>query len=75
MNSTAQGEAPILPDALCYLNGDYSRLCDAKASVLEGIQFNPIGTPVGHGTARGLPGPVYERLYAGHQTAKAQLAT
>ncbi|MGE0351174.1 D-amino acid aminotransferase [Hydrogenophaga sp.] len=29
------------------------------------------GTPVGHGTQRGLPGPVYARLYAGYQQAVA----
>lgn len=27
--------------------------------------------PVGHGAMRGRPGPVYERLYAGYQRAKA----
>ena len=26
---------PALPDSLCYLNGAYSRLCDAKVSVLD----------------------------------------
>lgn len=35
MNLLAQGDAPILPDSLCYLNGDYSPLCDAKVSVLD----------------------------------------
>lgn len=35
MNLSAQGNAPILPDSLCYLNGDYSPLCDAKVSVLD----------------------------------------
>ncbi len=29
------------------------------------------GMPVGHGATRGRPGPVYERLYAGYQRAKA----
>ncbi|MDG5978181.1 branched chain amino acid: 2-keto-4-methylthiobutyrate aminotransferase [Hydrogenophaga taeniospiralis CCUG 15921] len=29
------------------------------------------GQPVGHGAQRGRPGPVYERLYAGYQRAKA----
>ncbi|PKO66243.1 MAG: D-amino acid aminotransferase [Betaproteobacteria bacterium HGW-Betaproteobacteria-16] len=27
--------SPALPDSLCYLNGAYSRLCDAKVSVLD----------------------------------------
>ena len=27
--------APALPDVLCYLNGDYARLADAKVSVLD----------------------------------------
>jgi D-alanine transaminase len=31
----AQGDAPILPNSLCYLNGDYSPVCDAKVSVLD----------------------------------------
>jgi len=35
MNLPAQGDAPILPDSLCYLNGGYSPLCDAKVSVLD----------------------------------------
>lgn len=35
MNLSAQGDAPILPDSLCYLNGDYGPLCDAKVSVLD----------------------------------------
>jgi D-alanine transaminase len=25
----------VLPDSLCYLNGEYTRLCDAKVSVLD----------------------------------------
>lgn len=29
------------------------------------------GVPVGHGAMRGRPGPVYERLYAGYQRARA----
>lgn len=35
MNTLAQREAPILPDSLCYLNGDYGPLCDTKVSVLD----------------------------------------
>jgi len=35
MNHTATGDAPILPDSLCYLNGDYGPLCNAKVSVLD----------------------------------------
>lgn len=35
MNSTAQGDAPILPNSLSYLNGDFSPVCDAKVSVLD----------------------------------------
>ena len=35
MNPLARGNAPVLPDSLCYLNGDYSPLCDAKVSVLD----------------------------------------
>ena len=35
MNSMAQGDAPILPNSLCYLNGDFSPVCDAKVSVLD----------------------------------------
>ncbi len=31
----AQGDTPILPNSLCYLNGDFSPLCDAKVSVLD----------------------------------------
>jgi D-alanine transaminase len=31
----AQGDAPILPNSLCYLNGDFSPVCDAKVSVLD----------------------------------------
>lgn len=35
MNLMAQGDAPILPNSLCYLNGDFSPVCDAKVSVLD----------------------------------------
>jgi D-alanine transaminase len=35
MNHPATGDAPILPDSLCYLNGDYGPLCNAKVSVLD----------------------------------------
>jgi D-alanine transaminase len=35
MNPSDPRQAPPLPDSLCYLNGDYSPLCDAKISVLD----------------------------------------
>jgi D-alanine transaminase len=35
MNPMACGAAPILPNSLCYLNGDFGPLCDAKVSVLD----------------------------------------
>lgn len=35
MNPMAQGEAPVLPNSLCYLNGEFIPLCDAKVSVLD----------------------------------------
>jgi len=35
MHAPDLNEAPPLPDSLCYLNGDYSPLCDAKVSVLD----------------------------------------
>lgn len=35
MNHTSAGDAPILPESLCYLNGDYGLLCNAKVSVLD----------------------------------------
>lgn len=35
MHPMAQGDTPILPNSLCYLNGDFSPLCDAKVSVLD----------------------------------------
>jgi D-alanine transaminase len=31
----ARGQLPPLPDSLCYLNGDYLPLCDARVSVLD----------------------------------------
>lgn len=55
------------------LDADELMLSSATKEVLPVTLLD--GTPVGHGAARGLPGPVYERLYAGYQTAKAQLAT
>ena len=33
------------------------------------------GDPVGHGTLRGKPGPVYARLYEAYQRAKATMST
>lgn len=35
MNPMVPADAPPLPDSLCYLNGDYTPLCDAKVSVLD----------------------------------------
>jgi D-alanine transaminase len=35
MHAPELREAPPLPDSLCYLNGAYSPLCDAKVSVLD----------------------------------------
>lgn len=35
MNPMAQGEEPVLPNSLCYLNGEFIPLCDAKVSVLD----------------------------------------
>lgn len=35
MNLATPGGAPVLPDTLCYLNGEYAALRDAKVSVLD----------------------------------------
>jgi D-alanine transaminase len=35
MSLSSDPSRPALPDSLCYLNGAYSRLCDAKVSVLD----------------------------------------
>jgi D-alanine transaminase len=35
MSLPSDPSRPALPDSLCYLNGAYSRLCDAKVSVLD----------------------------------------
>lgn len=55
------------------LDADELMLSSATKEVLPVTLLD--GNPVGHGAARGLPGPVYERLYAGYQAAKAQIAT
>ncbi|MDP2418997.1 MAG: aminotransferase class IV [Hydrogenophaga sp.] len=54
------------------LDADELMLSSATKEVLPVTLLDD--NPVGHGAARGLPGPVYERLYAGYQAAKAQLA-
>lgn len=51
------------------LDADELMLSSATKEVLPVTLLN--GEPVGHGASRGLPGPVYQRLYAGYQTAKA----
>jgi D-alanine transaminase len=35
MNLATTGDAPLLPDTVCYLNGEYAPLRDAKISVLD----------------------------------------
>ncbi|MDR7152929.1 D-alanine transaminase [Hydrogenophaga palleronii] len=35
MSLPSDSMSPALPDSLCYLNGAYSRLCDARVSVLD----------------------------------------
>lgn len=35
MSLSSDPVLPALPESLCYLNGTYSRLCDAKVSVLD----------------------------------------
>lgn len=51
------------------LDADELMLSSATKEVLPVTLLD--GAPVGHGASRGLPGPVYQRLYAGYQTAKA----
>lgn len=51
------------------LEADELMLSSATKEVLPVTLLD--GQPVGHGASRGLPGPVYQRLYAGYQTAKA----
>lgn len=52
------------------LDADELLLSSASKEVLPITRLD--GIPVGHGASRGVPGPVYQRLYAGYQTAKAQ---
>jgi D-alanine transaminase len=51
------------------LDADELMLSSATKEVLPVTLLD--GAPVGHGASRGLPGPVYQRLYAGYQAAKA----
>ncbi|MCY1562081.1 hypothetical protein D9M68_994250 [compost metagenome] len=51
------------------LSADELLLSSATKEVLPITTLD--GAPVGHGTQRGLPGPVYERLYGGYQQAVA----
>ena len=51
------------------LDADELMLSSATKEVLPVTLLD--GAPVGHGASRGMPGPVYQRLYAGYQTAKA----
>ena len=51
------------------LDADELMLSSATKEVLPITTLD--GQPVGHGAQRGRPGPVYERLYAGYQRAKA----
>ncbi|MBS3997097.1 MAG: D-amino acid aminotransferase [Hydrogenophaga sp.] len=51
------------------LDADELLLSSATKEVLPITTLD--GQPVGHGASRGLPGPVYERLYAAYQRAKA----
>lgn len=50
------------------LNADEVMLSSATKEVLPVTQID--GEPVGHGTLRGKPGPVYARLYEAYQRAK-----
>jgi D-alanine transaminase len=52
------------------LDADELMLSSATKEVLPITLLD--GIPVGHGASRGMPGPVYQRLYAGYQAAKAQ---
>jgi D-alanine transaminase len=54
------------------LAADELLLSSATKEVLPVTQLD--GQPVGHGEGRGRPGPVYARLYAGYQRAKAALS-
>lgn len=51
------------------LDADELLLSSATKEVLPITTLD--GQPVGHGPTRGRPGPVYARLYAGYQQAKA----
>ena len=52
------------------LNADELLLSSATKEVLAITSLD--GKPVGHGATQGVPGPIYARLYAGYQAAKAQ---
>jgi D-alanine transaminase len=54
------------------LDADELLLSSATKEVLPITTLD--GQPVGHGAARGRPGPVYAMLYAGYQRAKAAQA-
>lgn len=51
------------------LDADELMLSSATKEVLPITTLD--GQPVGHGTTRGRPGPIYTRLYAAYQQAKA----
>jgi D-alanine transaminase len=51
------------------LDADELLLSSATKEVLPITTLD--GQPVGHGETRGRPGPLYQRLYAGYQQAKA----
>ena len=51
------------------LAADELMLSSATKEVLPVTMLD--GQPVGHGTLRGKPGPVYARLYEAYQRAKA----
>ena len=52
------------------LDADELMLSSATKEVLPVTLLD--GQPVGHGSQRGQPGPVYTRLFAGYQQVKAQ---
>lgn len=52
------------------LSADEVMLSSATKEVLPVTKID--GQPVGHGSLRGRPGPVYARLYEAYQRAKAQ---
>jgi D-alanine transaminase len=54
------------------LQADELMLSSATKEVLPITTLD--GLPVGHGATRGLPGPIYARLYAAYQRAKAAQA-